>query len=162
MTVQLFELIHPSPQLKLMMVTSHADDVTEALARYLAGHNGTMDLSLYPGEHTSIESQQIHRTDLIKDYRSPLRCGSREYEAVILQDILHLHEMPEKLMQLVYRSMENAAEVIVMQTKGTVEPSRIEVLLEKVEFRAHNTISDLVPGYDVIVAKKMHMWGNGL
>jgi hypothetical protein len=35
-------------------------------------------------------------------------------------------------------------------------------MLEKSEFRAANTICDLIVGYDVIVAKKMHMWGNGL
>jgi hypothetical protein len=35
-------------------------------------------------------------------------------------------------------------------------------MLDKSEFRAANTISDLIAGYDVIVAKKMHMWGNGL
>ncbi|MDQ1245442.1 MAG: hypothetical protein QG565_1783, partial [Campylobacterota bacterium] len=34
-------------------------------------------------------------------------------------------------------------------------------LLEEFEFRAPNEI-DIVEGYDLIIAKKMHMWGNGL
>jgi hypothetical protein len=38
----------------------------------------------------------------------------------------------------------------------------VEELLDKSEFRAANTIVDLIDGYEVIVAKKMHMWGNGL
>jgi hypothetical protein len=40
--------------------------------------------------------------------------------------------------------------------------SEVEDLLDKAEFRATNTIMDLIDGYEVIVAKKMHMWGAGL
>jgi hypothetical protein len=43
-----------------------------------------------------------------------------------------------------------------------METSEVEAMLEKSEFRAANTISDLIAGNDVIVAKKMHMWDNGL
>jgi hypothetical protein len=43
-----------------------------------------------------------------------------------------------------------------------MESAEIEAMLEKSEFRAANTIRDLIAGYDVIVAKKMHMWGKGL
>ncbi len=160
--MQLFELLNPSPQFRAMLVTSHADRLVLSLAEYLKGLNGSMDLSLYPGEHETAVSEQILRTDTIKDYRSPLRCGSREYEAVLLHDILDRHEMPLKLLQLVYRSMENSAEVIVLQRKGSIDPYEIEQMIEKAEFRAVNTIGDILEGYDVIVAKKMHMWGNGL
>ena len=38
----------------------------------------------------------------------------------------------------------------------------VESLLDQVEFRAINAITDFIEGYDVIVAKKMHMWGKGL
>jgi len=34
-------------------------------------------------------------------------------------------------------------------------------MLEEFEFRAANDI-DVVEGYDLVMAKKMHMWGNGL
>jgi hypothetical protein len=37
----------------------------------------------------------------------------------------------------------------------------IEAKLEKFEFRAASSI-DLIDGYDLVMAKKMHMWGNGL
>ena len=40
--------------------------------------------------------------------------------------------------------------------------SEIEALLDQVDFRAINAMNDLIQGCDVIVAKKMHMWGNGL
>ena len=34
-------------------------------------------------------------------------------------------------------------------------------MLEEFEFRAANEI-DVLPEYDLVMAKKMHMWGNGL
>ncbi len=40
--------------------------------------------------------------------------------------------------------------------------AEVEDLLDKSEFRATNAIMDLIDGYEVIVAKKMHMWGAGL
>jgi hypothetical protein len=40
--------------------------------------------------------------------------------------------------------------------------AEVEELLDQVEFRAINTMSDLIEEYEVIVGKKMHMWGAGL
>lgn len=34
-------------------------------------------------------------------------------------------------------------------------------LLEKFEYRAANYMN-IVDGYDIFMAKKLHMWGNGL
>ena len=38
----------------------------------------------------------------------------------------------------------------------------IEALLDEAEFRAINTITDLIEDHEIIVGKKIHMWGNGL
>ena len=159
---RLTELLHPSPQMKIMAVTSCTDGMVEVLGSFVAGHNGSMDVSLYPGEHREIASEGIGKVDTIRDYRSPLRVATRDYEAVIVRDILHLHEMPLKLLGLIYRSMENSAEIIVVQSHGSVDHRTVEGWIEEAEFRAVNTITDLIAGCDVIVAKKMHMWGNGL
>ncbi|MFA6628949.1 MAG: hypothetical protein WCS55_04195 [Sulfuricurvum sp.] len=144
------------------MATSHADILIEEICTHLEPFNATVDLSLYPGEHMEYSSAVICKCDVIKDFNSPIRSATRDYETIILQDVLHLHTFPLKLLQLVYRSLENSAEVIIIQSNGAIETSEIEVMLEKSEFRAANTISDLIAGCDVIVAKKMHMWGNGL
>jgi hypothetical protein len=37
----------------------------------------------------------------------------------------------------------------------------VKTILEDHEFRAPNEI-DIMEGYDLIMAKKMHMWGAGL
>ena len=34
-------------------------------------------------------------------------------------------------------------------------------MLEEFEFRSSNEI-DVLPEYDLVMAKKLHMWGNGL
>jgi hypothetical protein len=148
--------------MKILVATSHADALIKEVCTFLEPFNATVDISLYPGEHGEYTSSLISKRDVIKDFNSPIRAATRDYETIILQDILHLHTLPLKLMQLIYRSLENSAEIIVVQSKDTIDNSEIEVLLEKSEFRAANTIHDLVEGYDVIVAKKMHMWGNGL
>lgn len=148
--------------MKILVATSHADILIEEICTHLEPFNATVDLSRYPGEHMEYSSAVIGKCDVIKDFNSPIRSATRDYETIILQDVLHLHTFPLKLLQLVYRSLENSAEVIIIQSNGAIETSEIEALLEKAEFRAANTISDLIEGYDVIVAKKMHMWGNGL
>jgi len=48
-----------------------------------------------------------------------------------------------------------------MEKKGVMDVEKIKELLEEFEFRAVNDI-DIVQGYDLVMAKKMHMWGNGL
>jgi hypothetical protein len=156
------DLFQTSPQMKILIATSHADTLIEQICTYLEPFNATVDLSLYPGEHSQHLSPLISKVDMIKDFNSPIRSTTRDYETIILQDVLHLHTLPLKLLQLVYRSLENSAEIIIVQKCGVMETLEIEAMLEKSEFRAANTICDLIEGCDVIVAKKMHMWGNGL
>jgi hypothetical protein len=158
----ILDLLHPTPQMKIMTVTSHADGMIEELCVFLQGHNGSMDLSLFPGEHLAFSSSCIHKIHSIKDYKSPAFGIPRDYAAVIVQDVLHMHESPLKFLQLVYRTLLNATEIIIIQKHGSMNISEIESLLDQSEFRATNTIMDLIDGYEVIVAKKMHMWGNGL
>ncbi len=157
-----FDLFHPSPQMKILAVSSHADSFLVELADFLSLHNGSMDLSFYPGEHQELSYSSITKIDRLKNFSSLPRSASRDYEAVIIQDVLHLHSLPLKFLQLLYRSMENSAEIIIVQQKGAMKSSDIEALLEQSEFRVPNTIDDLVEGCEVIVGKKMHMWGNGL
>lgn len=156
------QLLHPTPNTKIMLVTSHLDAMLEELVAFLAPHKGLIDLSLFPGEHQDFTHSGIHKEHVIKDYKSPAFGVPRDYAAVIVQDVLHLHESPLKFLQLIYRTLLNATEIIIVQKKGSMSISEVEALLDQAEFRATNTISDLLEGYDVIVAKKMHMWGNGL
>lgn len=156
------QLLHPTPHTKIMVATSHLDGMIEELSSFLSPYEGLIDISLFPGEHQACSATCIHKIHAIKDYKSPAFGVPRDYAAVIVQDVLHLHAFPLKFLQLIYRTLLNATEIIVIQKNGSMSINEIEDLLDKAEFRATNTIMDLIDGYEVIVAKKMHMWGNGL
>jgi hypothetical protein len=156
------QLLHPTPNTKIMVVTSHLDGMMEELSSCLAPYEGLIDLSLFPGEHQEFLVSCLHKTHLIKDYKSPAGGIPRDYAAVIVQDVLHLHQFPLKFLQQIYRTMLNATEIIIIQKNGSMNIAEVEELLDKSEFRATNAIMDLIDGHEVIVAKKMHMWGNGL
>lgn len=153
-------LLHPTPHTKIMVVTSHLDSMTEELGDFLAPYEGLIDVSLFPGDHQSLST--FHKTFTIKDYKSSAGGIPRDYAAVIVQDVLHLHESPHKFLELLYRTLLNASEIIIVQKNDSMSFPEVESLLDQVEFRAINAITDLIEGCDVIVAKKMHMWGNGL
>ena len=65
------------------------------------------------------------------------------------------------ILKIAYTTLANTADIIIMQKKGTMDIDAIKEMLEEFEFRAANYI-DVLPEYDLVMAKKMHMWGNGL
>ena len=158
----LAQLIHSSPHFRLLLVSSELSLIDRQLLDYIASLSGSVDIYCFPDSYDNFKHNAIRKIEIMKDYSSGLRCASREYEAVVLHNVLHRHTDPLKFLQLVYRSMENSAEIIVLQSKENSNSSQLEEWLENSEFRAHNTIYDLIKDYDVTVAKKLHMWGNGL
>ncbi len=156
------QLLHPTPHTKIMLATSHLDAMAEELSTFLKPFEGEVDVSLFPGNHSEFSSQYLHKVFTIKDYNSPSGGIPRDYAAVIVHDVLHLHQSPLKFLELSYRTMLNATEIIIVQKNGLMTIVEIEELLDKAEFRAINSIMDLIEGHEVIVGKKMHMWGNGL
>ncbi len=155
-------LLHPTPRTKIMVATSHLDSMAEELGTFLAPYEGRIDLSLFPGDHQSLSHSTFHKTFTIKDYKSPAGGIPRDYAAVVVQDVLHLHESPQRFLELLYRTLLNASEIIIVQKNGIMGVAEIESLLDEAEFRAINAMTDLIEGHEVIVGKKMHMWGNGL
>lgn len=155
-------LLHPTPHTKVMVVTSHLDRMSEEIGEFLTPYKGLIDFSLYTGDHQRLSHSTFHKTFTIKDYRSPAGGIPRDYASVIVQDVLHLHESPQKFLQLIYRTLLNASEIIILQKNGSMSIAEVESLLDEAEFRAINAITDLIEGHEIIVGKKMHMWGAGL
>lgn len=155
-------LLHPTPHTKIMVVTNHLDSMAEELGDFLLPYEGLIDFSLYIGEHQELSHSTFHKTFMIQDYRSPAGGVSRDYAAVIVQDVLHVHESPAKFLELIYRTLLNACEIIIVQKNGSMCIAEVESLLDEAEFRAINTMYDLIDGHEVTVAKKLHMWGKGL
>ena len=80
---------------------------------------------------------------------------------MIFKDIQNLHKNFEQLVKIAYTTLANTADIVVMQKKGLMDVAATKELLERREFRAPNAI-EVLPDYDLVMAKKMHMWGAGL
>lgn len=108
-------LLHPTPHMKIMVVTSHLDSMTEELGDFLISYEGLIDFSLFPGDHQSLTHTAFHKTFMIKDYKSSAGGIPRDYACIIVQDVLHLHESPRKFLELIYRTLLNSSEIIIVQ-----------------------------------------------
>ena len=154
---QFLELFHPLPGNSYLLVTSKIDSMAAALHDKIAEVDGSFSIALY-GEG-AFEGAKIECIDSLS---KPFRALPRDNDRVIFYDIFTKHTSPKMLLQLAYRTLANAAEVIIVEPKDSLQSEEIYQLLEEMEFRAPNLIEDILAGYDVFVAKKMHMWGNGL
>ena len=90
-----------------------------------------------------------------------LRAKARDYEYVILGDILDSCENKIQLLKMYYTALENSANIIVLSKKSNNSVDEIKELLDKTYFQAINDI-DIFDDYIIVTGKKMHMWGNGL
>jgi hypothetical protein len=120
---------------------------------------GRLNIALYESDilPQDIEAKVTH----VADIKSLPRVMPREHDMVILKDIYRLHEDKNALLTLAYRTLANAAHIIILEKKGVLDTKELMQTLEDFEFRAANEI-DVLEGYDLVMAKKMHMWGNGL
>ena len=157
---QFLELFSPQPANSYLLVTTHMDEVTGALADKLHQFDGSLHVSLYPGEHQEIQRDNIKLQE-VKDFNTPFRALPRSFDAVIFQDLYHLHRHQERIIKLAYHALANTADIVIMQKSGTMDTQAMLEMLEISEYRAGNMI-DILAEYDLVMAKKMHMWGAGL
>ncbi|MBU0719816.1 hypothetical protein KJ877_00595 [bacterium] len=161
---QFLELFNPLPGNHYIQVTTKIDETTEALYELLENKSGELRIAYYhDGEMPAeINSKFPHaKIQHVSNFVQPFRALPRDNDRVIFKDLFHLHHKPELLLKTAYTTLANAAEIIIMQEKGTMDVEAILQELERFEFRAPNYI-DVLPEYDLVIAKKMHMWGNGL
>jgi hypothetical protein len=120
---------------------------------------GYLSIALYANE---VKSQDIEaKIQYLSDKKTLFRAMPREYDIILLKDIFADFEDKEGMLLLVYRCLANAGYIVIMEKKGSLEIKKVLELLENFEYRAANEI-DIIDGYDLVMAKKMHMWGNGL
>ena len=160
---QFIQLFNPHPGNHFIQVTTNVDETTTALYELLKSVGGELRIAIYGDENISdIEDKYLDaKVQHIVNFTNPFRALPRDNDMVILKDIFHLHNNQDRLLKLAYTTLANAAEIIIMQKKGTMDIEAVIDLLDKYEFRAPNYI-DVLPEYDLVMAKKMHMWGNGL
>lgn len=144
---QFLELFNPLPGNHYLQVTTCEDDITTALNSLMNGVDGVLNLALYNDENL--------------DFTQPFRAKPRNHDIVVLKDIFYAHKNQSMILKLTYKTLVNTANIIIMEKKGVMDIEALKTTLEEFEFRAPNDI-DIVDGYDLVMAKKMHMWGNGL
>ena len=159
---QFLELINPQPGFKVLDVTSHADALTEAVRGHLEPFGEhRLGLALYPGEHQPFESSENLKVQNVPSFDLPFRALPRDNDIVILRDVFQHHTQIERVIKTVYTTLANTGDIIIVTRSEEADITEQMALLDRLEFRAPNSI-EMLEGYTVVVAKKMHMWGNGL
>jgi hypothetical protein len=144
---QFLELFNPLPGNRYLHVTTAKNHISEVLNSMLKDLDGEFNLALYNNENL--------------DFTKPFNAIAREHDMVILQDVFQAHQNKSMILKIAYRTLANSAYIIILEKKGLMDIGITKEMLEEHEFRAPNAI-DVLEGYDLIMAKKMHMWGNGL
>ena len=155
MLTKFLQLFNPYPGSHYMQVTTIADETTTSLSKLLDGV-GEFSLVMYGNDEVDFENVKY-----VKNFKEPYRAMPRSNDIIVLKDILSFHENPDALLKVAYSSLANTADIVIMEKKGVMDIQEMKQKLEEFEFRASNDI-DIVDGYDLVMAKKMHMWGNGL
>jgi hypothetical protein len=159
---QFLELIRPQPGYKMLDITSHADALTRAVAQRLLEFEGSrLAIALYPGEHEEFTASKSLKMHSPKDYSAPFKALPRDNDVVMIRDVLSRHAYPERIVKAIYTTLANAGDIIIVNRAGSMDIQEQLELLEACEFRAGNSI-DILDGYELVMGKKMHMWGNGL
>ena len=159
---QFLQLFNPLPGNHYLQVTTLPDETTKALCELMQSVDGEFALAVYDENDLDIESDFPNaKIQHVKNFKQPFRAIPRNHDIVIFKDFFHLHDNPKMMLKIAYTTLANTANIIIMQKKGTMDIEAIKALLEEYEFRAPNDI-DVLEEYDLVMAKKMHMWGNGL
>ncbi len=144
---QFLQLFNPLPGNHYMQVSTCHDEITDTLTSILKKVDGELDVILYNDENLN--------------FSQPFRAAARSNDIIIFKDTFTSHENQKMILKIAYTSLANTADIIIMEKKGVMDVNAMKEMLEEFEFRAPNDI-DIVEGYDLVMAKKMHMWGNGL
>ena len=159
---QFLELFNPYPGNHYLQITTEVDETTDALYELMKKVDGEFSLALYTKEDINLSKQYPDaKIQYIKNFKQPFRALPRTHDIVVFKDLFHLHENQKGILKIAYTTLANAADIVIMQKKGTMNIDALLNTLEEFEFRSQNYI-DVLPEYDLVMAKKLHMWGNGL
>ena len=159
---QFLELFNPYPGNHYLQITTEVDAITDAFYELMKGVDGELNLVVYSSEELDYSQEYPEaKIQYVKNFKQPFRALPRTHDIVLFKDVFHQHENQKGILKIAYTTLANAAEVVIMQKKGTMNIEETLKILEEFEFRSQNYI-DVLPEYDLVMAKKLHMWGNGL
>ena len=141
---QFSSLLEDAPALCLLNISNGINPLIHILDDKVLKNDGT------------IESKDLNNISCDR-----FRLKSREFEYCILFDTINNCKEKEKFIKTCYKSLENSAFIILLEPKINNNINEIIELLDLCEFRVASNI-DIFNDYNLIMAKKLHMWGNGL
>ena len=144
---QFLELFNPLPGNHYLHVTTYKNEISNELENLLETVGGKLSLVLYNEENLNLSE--------------PFRALPRDNDIVIIQNVYSKHKHKNTILKIAYTTLANTANIIIIEKKGILDIAKLKETLTEHEFRSANDIAVLA-GYDLVMAKKMHMWGNGL
>jgi len=120
---------------------------------------GLVDLALE--EVREKNEGNIKYIPFVDESSAKLRATAREYEYVVLGNILTYCSNKEKILKIMYKALENSGNIIILEKIKNNNRYEILDLLEEIGFQAPNCI-ELFDDTYIYTAKKMHHWDNGL
>lgn len=104
---------------------------------------------------------KVDLINFVDEKSARIKSSARDFEYIILSDILSYCPNRDKILKIMYKALENSANIIILENKSHKNTDEIKELLDKTSFVAINDI-DLFEDYNLITAKKLHIWGSGL
>ena len=103
----------------------------------------------------------IKYISFIDEDSAKLKATAREFEYIVLGDILSFCKNQETILKLMYKALENSGNIIILEKISNDNKYELLDLLENIGFQAPNCI-ELFDDVYIFTAKKMHHWDNGL
>ncbi|RXJ85142.1 hypothetical protein [Arcobacter cloacae] len=138
------ELFADYPNIAILHINNSLELITTTLEEIKVQNNGN-----------------IKYIPFIDESSAKLKATAREFEYVVLGDILSYCSNQEMLLKTMYKALENSGNIIILEKISNDNKYEILELLENIGFQAPNCI-ELFDDIYIFTAKKMHHWDNGL
>ena len=146
-------------QQKLKLFKELFADYTNIAILHIDNSLGLVDSALE--EERAEHEGNIKYIPFIDESSAKLRATAREYEYVVLGNILTYCSDQEMILKLMYKAIENSGNIIILEKISNDNRYELLDLLENIGFQAPNCI-ELFDDTYIFTAKKMHHWDNGL
>ena len=146
-------------QQKLKLFKELFADYTNIAILHIDNSLGLVDSALE--EVREQNEGNIRYIPFVDESSEKLRATAREYEYIVLGNILTYCSNQEAILKLMYKAIENSGNIIILEKISNDNRYELLDLLENIGFQAPNCI-ELFDDTYIFTAKKMHHWDNGL
>ena len=146
-------------QQKLKLFKELFADYTNIAILHIDNSLGLVDSALE--EVREQNEGNIRYIPFVDENSAKLKATAREYEYIVLGNILTYCSNQEAILKLMYKAIENSGNIIILEKISNDNRYELLDLLENIGFQAPNCI-ELFENVYIFTAKKMHHWDNGL